>query len=379
MRPHPFAAAIVLGLAVIIDPVGAEATRSSQEQPRANMRMRFVQMDRNGDGVITRAEWRGSDRSFRAHDWNGDGILSGDEVRVGAAREATDDDYDPARRPVFRNWTERGFNNLDRNGDGRISRAEWYYDREAFVRADRNGDNWLTKAEFLGNGVDDDREDRFEFLDANNDGRIERSEWHGSPETFEWMDRDNDGTLSRAEATGGDFTQEDLFASLDANRDNVITTNEWQWSRQSFVRQDRNGDGQLSRSELTNAELRAAGAGTSGLAGRTIELDAARGWMNTGFDVRAGETITFEANGTVQLSANTADTAGPAGSARRVQSAPLPGAGAGALIARIDDSPPLLIGRAQTITPSRSGRLYLSVNDDHFADNLGHFIVVIRR
>lgn len=379
MRPHAFATVIALGLAAAIAPATAEAEQSRQAQRRTNMR--FVEMDRNGDGTITRDEWRGSDRSFRAHDWNGDERLSGNEVRVGGARETTEDDYDPARRPQFRNWTERGFTNLDRNNDGRISRAEWYYDREAFVRADRDRDNALTKAEFLGTGVDDDREDRFEYLDANNNGRIERSEWHGSGDTFDWMDRNNDGTLSRAEAAGAELGEQerDLFASLDENKDNRITTNEWQWSRQSFVRQDRNGDGELSRSELTNAELTAQGAGDSGLPARTIELDAARGWMNTGFDVRSGERITFEAKGTVQLSANAADTAGPAGSGRRVQSAPLPNANAGALIARIGDSRAILIGTSQTITASQTGRLYLSVNDDHFADNLGNFIVVIRR
>src|SRR3990172_12806435 len=37
-------------------------------------------MDRNKDGVITREEWRVSiDRSFYNHDWNGDGVLSGNE------------------------------------------------------------------------------------------------------------------------------------------------------------------------------------------------------------------------------------------------------------------------------------------------------------
>jgi Ca2+-binding EF-hand superfamily protein len=376
MRPHAFATVIGLGLAAVTT-LGTAQAQSRQSQPRTNIR--FSDMDRNGDRVITRAEWRGSDRSFRAHDWNGDGTLSGDEIRVGAGRDTTEEDYDPAGQPVFRNWTERGFANLDRNGDGRISRAEWYYDREGFIRADRNRDNVLTKAEFLGNEVDDDRDDRFDYLDVNNNGRIERSEWHGSSDTFEWMDRNNDGTLSRAEAVGGEFSKQDLFASLDANNDGLITTNEWQWSRQSFVRQDRNGDGQLSRSELTNAELSAAGAGDTGLPGRTIELDAARGWMNTGFDVRRGETITIEANGTVQLSDNTADSAGPAGSGRQVRSAPVPNANAGALIARIDDSPAILVGKRQTITAPRNGRLYLSVNDDHFADNLGHFIVVISR
>ena len=49
-------------------------------------RMRFEAMDANHDGRITRNEWRGSDRSFDNHDWNGDGVLSGDEVRPGAQR-----------------------------------------------------------------------------------------------------------------------------------------------------------------------------------------------------------------------------------------------------------------------------------------------------
>jgi hypothetical protein len=42
---------------------------------------RFRGIDRNGDGVVTRKEWRGNDRSFRNHDRNGDGVLSGDEIR----------------------------------------------------------------------------------------------------------------------------------------------------------------------------------------------------------------------------------------------------------------------------------------------------------
>ena len=41
-------------------------------------------MDRNRDGVITRAEWRGNEVSFRQHDRNSDGVLAGDEVRDAA-------------------------------------------------------------------------------------------------------------------------------------------------------------------------------------------------------------------------------------------------------------------------------------------------------
>ena len=53
----------------------------------AQARTRFEGMDRNNDGRITREEWRGSDRSFENHDWNGDGVLSGDEVRPGRAAQ----------------------------------------------------------------------------------------------------------------------------------------------------------------------------------------------------------------------------------------------------------------------------------------------------
>ena len=43
-------------------------------------------MDRNTDGIISRAEWRGNNQSFQNQDWNNDGVLSGDEVDGGAAR-----------------------------------------------------------------------------------------------------------------------------------------------------------------------------------------------------------------------------------------------------------------------------------------------------
>src|SRR5688572_30951363 len=61
--------------------------------------MRYAAMDTNRDGTVTRSEWRGTDRAFRAEDWNGDGVLSGDEVRQGARRQ---------------NWSQ------DWNRDGRV-------------------------------------------------------------------------------------------------------------------------------------------------------------------------------------------------------------------------------------------------------------------
>lgn len=369
MKPHLLAAIVLLGA-----PLAADG------QARQRETMRFRAMDANNDGVITRAEWRGSDQSFRAHDWNDDGVLSGTEVRPGAARGTGDEDFDPSRRGEFRNWTPRGFNNLDHDRSGRIERSEWHYDFEAFNRADRNRDNVLTRAEFLGDdSIDIDREDRFEYLDADNDGRIERGEWHASRDAFEWLDRNNDGSLSRTEVVGDDAEEGDLFASLDMNNDEAVTRNEWHWSSRSFNRQDANRDGRLTRRELTNAELSAAGAGAVGTSGRSIVVDSAERWVDTSIDVRDGDTIAIEASGTITLSTNGADTATPGGASRRANAAPLPDQPAGALIARIGDGAPIFVGAGRTITANGTGRLYLGVNDDHFADNRGQYTVSVQR
>ncbi len=371
MKPRAFVTAIMIGSFGIA--LGSAGDASAQRQAQ----MRFQGMDTNGDGRISREEWRGSDRSFRVHDWNGDGTLSGDEVRLGVSRQPGEDDDFEQARPEFRNWTERGFTNLDRDRDGRIQRSEWFYDREGFTRADRNRDGVLTRAEFLGGDVDADREDRFDYLDANNNGRVERSEWHASRDAFDWLDRNNDGVLSRAEVLGDEVGQSDLFRGLDANNDDVITTDEWQWSRRSFARQDQNGDGQLTRRELTNTELQnqQATGGAVGTSGRTIVIEAARGWIDTGINVQRGDSISIEASGSVKLSNNGSDISEPAGSrmGRRADSAPLRNEPAGALIARIDNGAPMLVGSRRTFLATETGRLFLSVNDDFFQDNTGEY------
>ena len=187
---------------------------------------RFAGMDRNGDGVITRAEWRGSAQSFRVHDWNADGVLSGDEVRVGARRPEqpkASDPYRPAEQPrasdpyrpfnpdEFDDWTSEGFARLDANRDGRIMQNEWRFDRETFRRADHNGDGWISRREFLGGGdaIDDERPDRFARLDSNNDGRLSRAEWNGTPERFAVLDDDRDGFVTRSEMLGANEPRPD--------------------------------------------------------------------------------------------------------------------------------------------------------------------------
>src|SRR5262245_34221533 len=105
----------------------------------------------------------------------------------------------------------------------------------------------------------------------------------------------------------------------------------------------------------------------------------ARGWVDTGIDVRRGDSLAFDATGSVTLSTNASDIADPSGSrtGRRAAAAPLTDQPAGMLIARIGDAAPLAVGGRQSIAANASGRLYLSVNDDYFDDNRGAFRVMI--
>jgi len=228
---------------------------------------RFRGMDRNNDGMITRNEWRGSRQSFEVHDWNNDGVLTGREVDEASAR------------------------------NGRTVEDESF-----------------------------DRMESFEYLDVNNNNRIELREWHGTASAFDRLDVNNDNSLSRAEMN-----------SASGNRSAVATS------------------------------------------GQMIRVNGTERWTDTGINVRAGDTLIFDSQGTVRLSNNGNDIAGVGGalSGRRAPDAPLNNQTAGALIARIGNSDTLFVGNRRSMRAPAGGRLYLGVNDDYMADNSGDFQVSV--
>ena len=175
----------------------------SEAQTRAATRtappIRFQEMDRNNDRVVARAEWQGTDESFQQYDWNGDGLLSGDEVRLNAgerARGRDDFSYDTPEYDV-NDWPAGRFAAIYRNHDGRIARKEWRLDRELFRRADRNSDNFVSRGEF--NRMP---QQLFSSADVNRDGFIEANEWRGARATFDRRDLNHDGRLTRDEFAG---------------------------------------------------------------------------------------------------------------------------------------------------------------------------------
>jgi Ca2+-binding EF-hand superfamily protein len=156
-----------------------------------NPEMRYAALDTNHNGMIERSEWRGTARAFQTRDWNGDGVLSGDEVRVGAAA--------PNGAVQLNDYT-------------------------------------------MGTN------DRFDYLDTNSNGSVDRNEWDGSLDTFYRLDKNNDGRLTRAEIGGARASSP--FATMDTNGDGRISLGEWPYSHRTFDDQDINGDGVISRDEF---------------------------------------------------------------------------------------------------------------------------------
>jgi hypothetical protein len=125
-------------------PQSQKVKKDRGNQRDAASHMRFKGIDTNGDGVITRQEWRGNSRSFANHDWNGDGVLSGDEVRPGATRPSTGTSgmrHPPESDEVL-------FARLDRNRNGILSRDEWQGTPEHFSSLDFDKDGVLNTFEF---------------------------------------------------------------------------------------------------------------------------------------------------------------------------------------------------------------------------------------
>jgi hypothetical protein len=171
-----------------------QGEQQSSSAPGNGNNMRFRRMDTNNDGVIQRSEWRGNAQSFSNFDWNNDGVLSGDEVSVASARRGNRGN----RADDFEVGNDDRFDYLDINGNGFIERNEWDGGQNAFDRLDTSGDRRLTRAEFDNNTRGTD----FARVDMNRDGRIRLDEWPWSHTAFDRQDANRDGVITQNEYRG---------------------------------------------------------------------------------------------------------------------------------------------------------------------------------
>jgi hypothetical protein len=124
-----------------------------------------------------------------------------------------------------------------------------------------------------------------------------------------------------------------------------------------------------------------AGQKAVGTAGTTVTVPGNQQWTATGFTVKRGEVLNFDASGEVMWTPEAADRAQPAGAVNQRKSGrpPVGAAPGGALIARVDNGQPFLIGGQDRMRMPANGQLFLGINDDVVTDNTGNFTVTISR
>lgn len=180
----------------------------------------------------------------------------------------------------------------DRDGDGKVSRAEYEAARkERFAETDKDGNSSLSEDEYaneytvrLDQQVADERKAsveqtyvRFRSLDKDRDGTVSRSEYDASgTRSFEHLDQDKDGRLTKQDApanasaagSSGDsgraarprarsvinmpstHSRAGFIEIHDEDDDGVVTREQYQALRAgAFTRTDSNADGKLSESE----------------------------------------------------------------------------------------------------------------------------------
>jgi hypothetical protein len=122
---------------------------------------------------------------------------------------------------------------------------------------------------------------------------------------------------------------------------------------------------------------RAAAVATGGRS-RNITVRGNQPWTETDIIVREGETLMLRADGQISYAPNArTSAAGVPRGGRGGAETPMPNAPSGALIGRIDDGLPFLIGSQTSVRMPASGRLFLGINDDVVADNSGEYQVMI--
>ena len=145
----------------------------------------------------------------------------------------------------------------------------------------------------------------------------------------------------------------------------------------------------LDRDEVVRIELQTvrrgggsdfvSGGRPSGMRERQTIVSADVPWNDSGIDVRAGQTIYFEAHGQVRWGRDRRD--GPAGERNSPSNPnrPMGNRNAAALIGKIGSGNDLFFIGDDTgpIRARSSGRLYLGINDDVLTENSGNFRVVV--
>ena len=160
---------------------GEEGERGRGRPDPSRMRENFKRMDQDGDGSISREEWRGPEEAFGRIDADGDGTISTEEAEEAMSRRRGGR---PGEGPPDREGDRRGPPDERRDppdeprDDGREAQRGRPMEESADLvkRLDRNGDGSIARDELPG-----PMQDRFDDLDADGDGQLTAAELESSP------------------------------------------------------------------------------------------------------------------------------------------------------------------------------------------------------
>jgi Ca2+-binding EF-hand superfamily protein len=226
--------ALKLGSALALGLGTLAASANAQQANRAKFREMFLQLDTNSDTVLERDEIPESgraafDRLLKRGDTNKNGKLEADELR-GLGQKLTALGEPPAAAAAR-------FAGMDKDKDGKITRAEFTGLPANFDRIDADKDSSLSKEEITkffasmpqnglgGTPKGEAKPKEAETPKAKQPPKVEpkpKADAAAGPlPRFKALDKDGDGKISKAE-----FPREKLFDRLDADNDGFLTLKE---------------------------------------------------------------------------------------------------------------------------------------------------------
>lgn len=184
------------------------------------------------------------------------------------------EDSSPSKKMHKKGHAHKGMMHMDTDGDGMISKVEML---THFDSVDQNGDGLISNDEIkeqmkkrkhtMKKNMEGKREkgleQRFEKMDANQSGSIEKDEFKGPDAAFEKIDQDQNGALSKDELKNAHAKMKKgpkgdrkggKLDKFDSNQDGVITREEFKGPEEIFNKIDTNQDGQIDGDEKAKAK-----------------------------------------------------------------------------------------------------------------------------
>lgn len=270
----------------------SDAGRSGNLAERLEkFKLQLAGWDADKDGKVTKEEYKGK-LPFETMDRNKDGVISMEDLRgAGKGEPGKGEPGKPGAPGAMPSPDElrQRFKDADKNGDGKVTKDEFPGPAERFAMLDRDQDGAVTADEIESalkdgmNGEGGRGKRMFQRFDKDGDGKVSRAEFPGGDEAFKAMDKDGDGFVTaeevpsvrpgkgekKPEPTGAPATTPGeapmnptppadaapsgglgtLFKALDRDHDGKLSRPEFPGTDDEWRRLDRNANGWIEADE----------------------------------------------------------------------------------------------------------------------------------